>query len=104
MVAANFAKEVQADKVGICGHSMGGHGALTIAMKNPVRACISTELASVYISAMLRLSLHPISPNPQEAYQSVSAFAPIAHPSACPWGVKAFTGYLGEDRSAWQVR
>lgn len=33
--------------------------------------------------------------------QSVSAFAPIAHPSACPWGIKAFSGYLGEDRSAW---
>lgn len=51
----------------------------------------------------------PIPPNKQQrhhqgTYKSVSAFAPIAHPSACPWGVKAFTGYLGEDRAAWEVR
>ena len=49
----------------IAGHSMGGHGALTIALKNP------------------------------DKYVSVSAFAPICHPTACPWGQKAFTGYLG---------
>ena len=53
------------------GHSMGGHGALTIALKNPTR------------------------------FKSVSAFAPICHPSECPWGVKAFSGYLGTDKSSW---
>lgn len=61
----------RADRVGIFGHSMGGHGALTLALREPGR------------------------------YQSVSAFAPIAAPSQCPWGVKAFSGYLGEDRAAW---
>jgi S-formylglutathione hydrolase len=59
------------DRVGLFGHSMGGHGALTLALNNP------------------------------GLYQSVSAFAPIAAPSQCPWGVKAFRGYLGDDRSAW---
>uniref|UniRef100_A0A7S2BKS7 S-formylglutathione hydrolase n=1 Tax=Octactis speculum TaxID=3111310 RepID=A0A7S2BKS7_9STRA len=54
----------------IFGHSMGGHGALTIAMKN-------TD------------------------YSSVSAFAPICSPSTCPWGQKAFTGYLGPDKAKW---
>jgi S-formylglutathione hydrolase len=57
---------------GIFGHSMGGHGALTIALKNPGR------------------------------YQSVSAFAPICAPTQCPWGEKAFRGYLGEDRDPWR--
>jgi len=56
---------------GICGHSMGGHGALTIALKNP------------------------------DLYKSVSAFAPIVNPVDCPWGEKAFTAYLGADRSSW---
>ncbi|MFO8141062.1 MAG: S-formylglutathione hydrolase [Marinobacter sp.] len=56
----------------ISGHSMGGHGALICALKNP------------------------------GFYQSVSAFAPIANPMACPWGQKAFTGYLGDDERAWQ--
>ncbi|EED32509.1 S-formylglutathione hydrolase [gamma proteobacterium NOR5-3] len=55
----------------IFGHSMGGHGALTIALKNPQR------------------------------YRSVSAFAPICAPLECPWGHKAFSGYLGEDRERW---
>ncbi len=55
----------------IFGHSMGGHGALVIALKNPIR------------------------------YQSVSAFAPIVAPSEVPWGEKAFTAYLGEDRAQW---
>lgn len=55
----------------IFGHSMGGHGALVCALRNPTQ------------------------------YRSVSAFAPIAAPSQCPWGVKAFTNYLGTDRSAW---
>lgn len=59
------------DRVGIFGHSMGGHGALTLAFAHP------------------------------GLYQSVSALAPIAAPSHCPWGVKAFSGYLGEDRAAW---
>ncbi len=55
----------------ISGHSMGGHGALVLALRNPQR------------------------------FRSVSAFAPIVAPSSCPWGVKAFTQYLGEDREAW---
>src|SRR5690606_3831679 len=59
------------DRVGLFGHSMGGHGALTLALKNPGR------------------------------YRSVSAFAPIAAPMHTPWGVKAFSGYLGDDRAAW---
>ena len=58
---------------GITGHSMGGHGVLTLALKNPHR------------------------------YRSVSAFAPIVAPSQVPWGEKAFRGYLGEDRSAWHA-
>lgn len=57
----------------ICGHSMGGHGALVIGLKNLDR------------------------------YAAFSAFAPICAPSQCPWGEKAFTGYLGEDREAWQA-
>ncbi|HEY1057561.1 MAG TPA: S-formylglutathione hydrolase [Limnobacter sp.] len=55
----------------ICGHSMGGHGALTTALRNPSR------------------------------FVSVSAFAPIVAPSQCPWGEKALTAYLGSDRSTW---
>lgn len=68
VVAAHFPA---ADRHGIFGHSMGGHGALVCALRNPRR------------------------------YRSVSAFAPIAAPSHCPWGRKAFSGYLGEDRQAW---
>lgn len=64
--------KARSDRVGIFGHSMGGHGALTLALRHP------------------------------ELFHSVSAFAPIAAPSQCPWGRKAFTGYLGEDRSAWR--
>ena len=63
---------VDDQRVSISGHSMGGHGALTIALKNPDR------------------------------YRSVSAFAPIVAPTRCPWGEKAFTGYLGTDRATWQ--
>ncbi|GLS84123.1 S-formylglutathione hydrolase [Paraferrimonas haliotis] len=55
----------------IAGHSMGGHGALTIAINN------------------------------QNQYRSVSAFSPIANPSNCPWGVKAFSHYLGDDKALW---
>jgi S-formylglutathione hydrolase len=69
-VAANF--PVDHKRQGIFGHSMGGHGALTIHLKNP------------------------------EVYRSVSAFAPIAAPMACPWGEKALAAYLGSDREAWR--
>jgi S-formylglutathione hydrolase len=62
---------VDAQRIGIFGHSMGGHGALTMALKRP------------------------------DMFRSVSAFAPIAAPSQCPWGVKAFSGYLGDDKAAW---
>lgn len=60
------------DKRSISGHSMGGHGALVIGLRNA------------------------------ERYRSISAFSPICNPVNCPWGVKAFTGYLGEDKSQWQ--
>lgn len=60
------------DARGISGHSMGGHGALVIALKNPGR------------------------------YRSVSAFSPIVAPSQAPWGEKAFAAYLGDDRDAWR--
>jgi S-formylglutathione hydrolase len=59
------------DKRAISGHSMGGHGALTLALKNPQR------------------------------FTSVSAFSPISNPSRCPWGIKAFSAYLGNDREQW---
>lgn len=68
-IAAHF--PVRDDARGVFGHSMGGHGALVCALRNPDR------------------------------YRSVSAFAPIAAPSESPWGRKAFAGYLGDDRSAW---
>ena len=58
---------------GISGHSMGGHGALVLALRNPGR------------------------------YRSVSAFSPIVAPSRVPWGEKAFTAYLGDDRDAWKA-
>lgn len=61
----------RADRVGLFGHSMGGHGALTLALKHP------------------------------GLYRSVSAISPIAAPTQCPWGHKAFLGYLGGDRPAW---
>jgi S-formylglutathione hydrolase len=61
----------QPGRLGVFGHSMGGHGALTLAMRHP------------------------------RLFSSVSAFAPIAAPMHCPWGEKAFTGYLGPDRSTW---
>ena len=63
---------IDPQRTGIFGHSMGGHGALVLALRNP------------------------------ELFRSVSAFAPIAAPSQCPWGKKAFTGYLGSDESSWQ--
>lgn len=69
VLAQHFA--VRGDRVGITGHSMGGHGALTLALRHPGR------------------------------FQSVSAFAPICAPTEVPWGQKAFAGYLGDERSAW---
>ena len=69
MVADAFALET--GRAGVFGHSMGGHGALTLALRHPGK------------------------------FRSVSAFAPVAAPSHAPWGVKAFTGYLGEDRTRW---
>lgn len=68
---ARVAFPVAAGRIGIFGHSMGGHGALTLALRH------------------------------RERFASVSALAPIAHPSVCPWGIKAFTGYLGDDRATW---
>ncbi len=68
-VLAHFPGEPQ--RLGIFGHSMGGHGALVLALRNPA------------------------------VYRSVSAFAPICSPTRCPWGRKAFTGYLGEDQATW---
>lgn len=62
----------RADRQGIFGHSMGGHGALVCALRN------------------------------RDQYLSVSAFAPISAPMQCPWGVKAFSGYLGDDRTQWK--
>jgi S-formylglutathione hydrolase len=69
LVLGAFAAD--AARQGIFGHSMGGHGALTIGLRMP------------------------------ETYRSISAFAPICAPMQCPWGQKAFTGYLGEDRRLW---
>lgn len=70
LVAKEF--PVDMERQGITGHSMGGHGALTLHLKHP------------------------------EVYRSVSAFSPIVSPSDVPWGQKAFTSYLGEDKSRWQ--
>ena len=69
LVGANF--PVDTARTGIAGHSMGGHGALTIALKNP------------------------------ERFRSVSAFSPIVSAMRCPWGEKALAGYLGADRAGW---
>lgn len=71
LVCNQFNAEGQ--RVGIFGHSMGGHGALTLALRHP------------------------------ERFNSVSAFAPIASPTRCPWGQKAFTHYLGDDKSLWNA-
>lgn len=70
LIADNF--PVQPEKMGIFGHSMGGHGALVCALKNP------------------------------DIYKSVSAFAPIAAPMRCLWGQKAFSNYLGADQESWR--
>lgn len=71
VISGNFAADM--DRQGILGHSMGGHGALTIALKNPGR------------------------------FKSVSAFAPIVAPTRCPWGHKALGAYMGDDRNAWEA-
>jgi S-formylglutathione hydrolase len=62
---------IDLQRLGLFGHSMGGHGALTLALRHP------------------------------GVFRSLSAFAPICAPTQCPWGEKAFTGYLGEDRQTW---
>ncbi|CAN0311479.1 unnamed protein product, partial [Discosporangium mesarthrocarpum] len=67
----NFNFPVNTSCCSIFGHSMGGHGALTIAFRDP------------------------------QKYRSVSAFSPICNPIGCPWGVKAFTGYFGTDKAKW---
>jgi len=69
IIEANF--PINPELKSISGHSMGGHGALTIALKNP------------------------------GAYKSVSAFAPICAPTQCQWGEKAFSGYLGDNKDSW---
>ena len=70
LIAAEFPADLS--RQGITGHSMGGHGALTMGLRNP------------------------------DKFRSVSALAPIVSPLNCPWGEKALGGYLGEDRSAWR--
>ncbi|WP_417270138.1 S-formylglutathione hydrolase [Celeribacter sp.] len=71
LIGAEFPADMS--RVSIMGHSMGGHGALTIALRNP------------------------------ERFKAVSAFAPIVSPLNCPWGEKALTGYIGADRGAWRA-
>jgi len=71
VVAASFPADLS--RQAITGHSMGGHGALTMALRDPGR------------------------------FRSVSAFAPIASPMNCPWGEKALTAYVGSDRSTWRA-
>lgn len=72
-VFAEFGDKLDSSKVSITGHSMGGHGALTLYLKNP------------------------------GMYKSVSALAPIANPTQCPWGEKAFSGYFGsEKKDEWK--
>ena len=71
IIAASF--PVDTDRQGISGHSMGGHGALTISLRNPGR------------------------------FRSTSAFSPIVSPINCPWGEKALGGYLGDDMASWRA-
>ena len=71
IISSNF--DANLSRHGIFGHSMGGHGALTIGLKNP------------------------------DIYRSISAFAPICNPVNCPWGKKAFRNYLGDDQSSWNA-
>ncbi|KAI0110365.1 carbohydrate esterase family 1 protein [Nemania sp. FL0031] len=69
--STNLSAKLDSSRVSITGHSMGGHGALILYLKNP------------------------------GFYKSVSAFAPISNPTKCPWGEKAFAGYLGPDQAEW---
>lgn len=71
LIAENFPADMA--RQGITGHSMGGHGALTIGLRNP------------------------------DIFRSISAFAPIVSPLNCPWGEKALSGYLGNDRAKWRA-
>lgn len=71
VIASNF-PQADMTRQSIMGHSMGGHGALILALKNP------------------------------DTYRAISAFAPICNPSRCPWGQKALAGYLGDDKNQWQ--
>src|SRR5690606_17538062 len=71
LIAAEFPM-LDIERQGISGHSMGGHGALTVSLRNPGR------------------------------FRSTSAFAPIVSPMNCPWGEKALSGYIGEDRDIWR--
>ncbi len=71
LIVHNFPADI--DRAGIFGHSMGGHGALVLGLRNPKK------------------------------FQTISAFAPICAPTQCPWGIKAFSNYLGEDRDAWKA-
>ncbi|PHS18576.1 MAG: S-formylglutathione hydrolase [Kangiella sp.] len=70
IIESNFPIDIK--RMGIFGHSMGGHGALTIGLKNP------------------------------DTFKSISAFSPIVAPSQCPWGQKALSGYLGKDEKNWK--
>lgn len=72
LLASQFADKLDTSNASIFGHSMGGHGALVVALRNAGR------------------------------FKSVSAFAPICNPTRVPWGTKAFSGYLGADESAWK--
>ena len=71
--AVESAFPLDGERRGVFGHSMGGHGALTLAFRH------------------------------KSLFRSVSAFAPIVSPTRCPWGLKAFSAYLGDDRSAWRA-
>jgi S-formylglutathione hydrolase len=71
VLAAREVASLDEARLGVFGHSMGGHGALTLALRHP------------------------------DLFRSVSAFAPIVSPMNCPWGEKAFTAYLGKDHRAW---
>lgn len=72
LAAVSSVAAIDQNRVGLFGHSMGGHGALTIGMRNP------------------------------QTFNSISAFAPICAPLQCPWGEKALGHYLGEDRASWR--
>jgi S-formylglutathione hydrolase len=72
-VLASNLPELDLSRSSIMGHSMGGHGAITIGLKNPSK------------------------------YKSISAFSPICNPINVPWGKKVFGGYLGEDEATWKV-